>query len=155
MPAAVGRETGGCCFSSSTRRGLQVNTDSMGKEFSRTRRVGEQIQRELAQLIREEVKDPRVGMVTLNFVQVSRDLGHAKVFVTVMGVEDPAPSVAALNRAAGFLRGQLGRRLAVRTVPHLRFVYDESVERGSRVSSVIDEAIAADKAKNRDRGEQE
>ncbi len=123
----------------------------MPKEFSRTRRVADQVQRELAELIRDELKDPRVGMITINAVEVSRDLAHAKVYVTAMGVERPRESVEALNHAAGFLRGELGRRMAIRTVPQLRFIYDESVERGARLSSLIDEAVASDRKKARER----
>ena len=124
----------------------------MPKEFSRTRRVGEQIQRELAELIRDEVKDPRVDMITVNAVEVSRDFGHAKVYVTVMNEERRQDSLEALNRAAGFLRHELGQRMRIRSVPQLHFHYDESVSRGSRLSALINDAIATDqeKAKNRD-----
>lgn len=117
----------------------------MPKEFSRTRRIGEQIQRELAQLIQQEVKDPRLGMVTVSGVEVSRDLSVAKVFVTVLGDEDPKPSLTVLNRAAGFLRHALGQRLVVRTVPSLKFVYDESVARGARLSRLIDEVRSGER----------
>lgn len=121
----------------------------MPREFPRTRRVGEQIQRELAELIREEVKDPRLGMVTILGVQVSRDLSHAKVFVSVLGDHDQvAESLRILKRVAGFLRHALGQRMVIRTVPQLQFVHDESVERGSRLSSLIDEAVASDAAKS-------
>ncbi len=123
----------------------------MPRDFPRTRRVGEQIQRELAQLIREEVKDPRVGMVTVSAVQVARDMSHAKVYVTVLGSEeDTARSVEALNRAAGFLRSALGRNMMMRTVPQLHFVYDESIARGSHLSSLIDAAVADDEDRHRD-----
>jgi len=84
----------------------------MAKEYSRTQRIGDQMQRELAQLIRREVKDPRVGLVTITAVDVSRDVGHAKIFITVMGVEgaeDISQTLKVLNSAAGFLRMQLGR----------------------------------------------
>src|SRR5690606_8924852 len=102
-------------------------------------RVGEQMQRELAALIREAVKDPRIGMVTVSGVEVTRDLAHAKVFVTVLGdAEARAGSMAALNSAAGFLRHELGQRMLTRTVPQLRFDYDESIERGSALSALID-----------------
>lgn len=118
----------------------------MPRDFPRTRRVGEQMQRELAALIREEVKDPRVGMVTVAGVEVTRDLAHAKVYITVLGdAESRDASLAALNKAAGFLRHELGQRMLTRTVPQLRFVYDESIERGSRLSALIDKAVASDK----------
>ena len=118
----------------------------MPRDFSRTLRVAEQIQRELAELIRLEVKDPRVGMVTLIDVEVAADYGHAKVFFTLMG--DPAQIEAAtegLNRASGFLRRELARRIKLRTIPQLHFCFDESVERGMRLSRLIDAAVGGDK----------
>jgi ribosome-binding factor A len=114
----------------------------MPRDYPRTLRVAEQIQRELADLIRLEVKDPRVGMVTLVGVDVSPDYAHAKVFFTTLG--EPAQIEAAgagLNRAAGFLRSELGHRLHLRGIPQLHFIYDESVERGARLSRLIDEAV--------------
>lgn len=120
----------------------------MPKEFSRTRRVGEQIQRELAQLIHDEIKDPRVGMITVNAVEVSRDLAHAKVFITSLDDRDHEETVKALSRAAGFLRKELGRRLTTRTTPQLHFHYDESIERGAHLSSLIEDAVESDKEKS-------
>lgn len=114
----------------------------MPREFSRTLRVAEQIQRELADLVRLEVKDPRVGMVTLTGVEVSPDYGHARVFFTLLGGEAQVEAaLAGLNRAAGFLRRELGRRIKLRVTPQLHFVHDESVERGMRLSRLIDEAV--------------
>ena len=116
----------------------------MPRDFSRTLRVAEQVQRELADLIRLEVKDPRVGMVTLTGVEVASDYGHAKVFFTLLG--DASQVEAAnegLNHAAGFLRRELGRRIKLRTIPQLHFHYDESVERGMRLSKLIDFAVAS------------
>ena len=118
----------------------------MPKDFSRTLRVAEQIQRELADLIRGEVKDPRVGMVTLTGVEVASDYGHAKIFFTLLG--DTAKVDAAsegLNHAGGFLRRELGRRIKLRTIPQLHFKFDESVERGMRLSRLIDAAVASDR----------
>ena len=121
----------------------------MPKDFSRTRRVGEQLHRELSELIRDELKDPRLGIVTINAVEVTRDLGHAKVYFTRLGEASArADATRVLNHAAGFLRRELGRRLSLRIVPQLRFYYDDSVERGSRLSHLIDEAVASDRAKN-------
>jgi ribosome-binding factor A len=117
----------------------------MPRDFSRTLRVAEQIQRELADLVRLEVKDPRVGMVTLTDVEVAADYGHAKIFFTLMG--DSAQIEAAtegLNHAAGFLRRELGRRIKLRTIPQLHFCFDESVERGMRLSRLIDAAVGGD-----------
>jgi ribosome-binding factor A len=136
----------------------------------RARRVAEQIQRELSGLIRLDLDDPRVGLVTITDVEVTGDLAHAKVFFTVLdepgsgegaaaagpgtgasapGTQGQAPDPAAdpksetlagLQRAAGFLRAQLGHRLLLRSVPQLHFTYDESVERGVRLSRLIDQA---------------
>ena len=121
----------------------------MAKEYSRTQRIGDQMQRELAELIRREVKDPRVGLVTITAVDVSRDLGHAKVFITVMGQEDEPDavkqSVKALNSAASFLRLHLGRSMQLRSVPQLHFHYDESVSRGVHLSALIERAVAEDR----------
>jgi len=121
----------------------------MPKEFSRTRRVGEQMQRELAQLIQQEIKDPRIGMLTVMGVEVSRDFSHAKVFVSSLsGAEDMPQTLAILGRASGFLRHELGRRIKLRIIPELHFVHDESIERGNQLSSLIDQAIASDKKKD-------
>lgn len=126
----------------------------MPKEFSRTRRVGEQIQRELAELIRNEVKDPRVGMVTIQAVRVTRDLGHAKVYFTVLGDQQSATDTQkALDRAAGFLRHALGQEMAMRSVPQLHFIYDESVEHGMHLSKLIEDACASDRQDGDDEDE--
>jgi ribosome-binding factor A len=120
----------------------------MAKDYSRTQRIGDQMQRELAQLIRREVKDPRLGLVTITAVDVSRDVGHAKIFITVMAAEDATDSVAqslkVLNDAAGFLRMQLGKAMKLRSVPQLHFHYDESVLRGAHLSALIERAVAED-----------
>lgn len=123
----------------------------MAQEFSRTRRVGEQIQRELAALIQFEMKDPRLGMVTVSSVDVSRDLSVAKVYFTVLGKSeaDSQQSLEALNHAAGFLRKELGRGLQLRSVPRLQFYYDSSIERGAHLSALIQAAV------NRDNNEDE
>lgn len=120
----------------------------MAKEYSRTQRIGDQMQRELAQLIRREVKDPRVGLVTITAVEVSRDVGHAKVFITVMGQDsaaDIAQSIKVLNSAAGFLRMQLAKEMKLRSVPQLHFHFDESVSRGVHLSALIERAVAEDR----------
>ena len=108
----------------------------------RQARIADQIQRELAELVRLEVRDPRVGMVTITGVELSRDQSHAKVYFTVLGAaSDGEQAREGLQRAAGFLRTQLAHRLTTRTVPTLAFAYDESVERGVRLSRLIDEAV--------------
>jgi ribosome-binding factor A len=112
----------------------------------RLRRVADQIQRELAELVRTELKDPRVGMITLTGVEVSPDLAHARVFFTSLaGAERREDTLQGLGRAGGFLRTLLGARLKVHNVPELRFVYDESVESGIRLAQLIDAAVAADR----------
>jgi len=103
--------------------------------------VADLIQRELSDLLRREVRDPRVGMVTLTSVDVSPDLSHAKVFFTLLQKEKIDETAQALQRAAGFLRSQLAHRMKMYTTPELRFVYDESVERGDHLSRLIDSAI--------------
>lgn len=115
----------------------------MAKEFSRTRRVGEQMQRELSELIQRELKDPRVGMITITGVEVSRDMSHAKVFVTVLGGGEHSveESLATLGHAAGFLRHELGQRMKLRIIPELHFFYDASIERGAHLSALIDKAV--------------
>jgi ribosome-binding factor A len=113
----------------------------------RLRRVGVEIQRELAEIVRDELKDPRVGLVTFTGVEVSPDFGHARVFFTALGgPEARTAAQSGLGRAAGFLRAALGARLRIHNTPELRFVYDESVESGIRLTHLIDEAVASDAA---------
>ena len=117
----------------------------MKKHSQRAQRVGEQIQRELAQMLRDEVKDPRVGRITITAVEVSPDLSHAKVFVTdLAGSEHAAEAVRALGRTAGFLRSELAHRIRMYSVPQLHFAYDDSIESGIRLAKLIDEAVASD-----------
>ena len=128
------------------------------KSIGRATRIGDQIQKDLADLIRQEVKDPRVGMVTITGVDVASDYSHAKVFFTTLAAKQTVEEcVAGLNHAAGFLRGELFHRLALRVIPQLHFIYDESIERGVRLSTLIDQAVAKDQAvateKNRESGE--
>jgi ribosome-binding factor A len=112
----------------------------------RLRRVADQIQRELSELLRAELKDPRVGMITLTGVEVSPDLAHAKVFFTTLADAESLKSIeAGLERAAGFLRVQLGKRLSLRVTPAIRFKHDVSVERGVRLSQLIDAAVTGKK----------
>lgn len=118
----------------------------MPKEFSRSSRVAEQVQRELAELIRLELKDPRVGLVTITGVELTPDYAHAKIFYTTLADPSARQGIdAGLRRASGFLRRELGRRIRIHTLPELHFVFDESVERGDRLSRLIDEAVASDR----------
>jgi len=107
----------------------------------RPQKVADLIQRELSELIRLEVRDPRVGMLTITSVDVSPDLSHAKVFITLLQKEKVEDTLLGLQRAAGFLRSQLAHRMKMYTTPELRFVYDESVERGDHLSRLIDSVI--------------
>lgn len=120
----------------------------MAREFHRADRVADAMRRELAQLIQQEVRDPRLGMVNVNDVEVSRDLASAKVYVTFVGEDDSAKistSMEVLNKAAGFLRSQLARAIQIRTIPRLQFHYDETSVRGQRLSALIDKAVKADR----------
>jgi len=123
----------------------------MPKDYPRSRRIADQVQRELSDIIRLELNDPRVGMITLTDVEVSADNAHAKIFFTLLGdAERVEESSAALRHAAGYLRRKLAQRMKLRTVPQLQFEYDASVERGVRLSQLIDAAVADD-AKRRKR----
>ncbi|MDH5536676.1 MAG: 30S ribosome-binding factor RbfA [Betaproteobacteria bacterium] len=124
----------------------------MPKDFPRSRRIAEQIQRELSDIIRLDLKDPRVtGMITITDVEVTQDNAHAKVFFTQLGDSARAKETEkALQHAAGFLRSELAHRLKLRTVPHLKFEYDASIERGMRLTRLIDEAVAGDSSRSKD-----
>ena len=133
---------------------------------ARVQRVADQIQRDLATLIQMEVSDPRVGMVSVTGVEVSRDLAHAKVYVTVMttagesdndsgatgepNAQQIDENIKALNKASGYLRTLLAKQLNLRAVPKLQFHYDGSIARGQRLSSLIDDALAADREQHQD-----
>ena len=117
----------------------------MPREFQRSERVAGSLRRELASLIQREVKDPDVGFISISDVEVSRDLAHAKVFVTVFEPDKAASSVKALNQAAGYLRTQLGRAMRIRAVPELHFHHDASVETGRHMDELIESAISSDR----------
>jgi ribosome-binding factor A len=128
----------------------------MAADFSRSRRVGELIQRELATMLTREVKDPRLAFVSITTVDVTRDLGLARVFYTVINAdvnnqnghkkqsEDKEKVREGLEKASGFLRYELGHRIKLRIVPRLEFKYDESVLRGAQLTQLIDSAVADD-----------
>ncbi len=124
----------------------------MAKDYPRARRVADQIQRELATLIRDSVRDPRLGSVTVSEVTVSRDMAHAKVYMTVLGADAETSREGAeiLNKAAGFLRRELGRNMRLRTVPALHFFHDDVFDRGADLSQLIDQAVAADREHGND-----
>ena len=118
----------------------------MKRHSQRAQRVADQIQRELAPLLRDEIKDPRVGRVTVTAVEVSADLSHAKVFFThLAGRERAEEATQGLQHSAGFLRSELSHRLQLYSVPQLHFAYDDSIESGLRLSQLIDDAVASDR----------
>ena len=127
----------------------------MPRDFKRSERVAGSLRRELAQLIQQEVKDPGVGLIGLADVEVSRDLAHARVFVTVFEPEKAAASLRALNKAAGYLRRRLGQEMRIRAVPELHFEHDASVETGQQMDSLIEAAIASGRQESGERGDDE
>lgn len=117
----------------------------MPREFSRHQRLGAQLLRSLSSLLRLEVKEPDVKSVSLTTVELSRDLSVARIYFSVLDPDaDPAPAQAGLERAAGFLRRRLGNELQVRHVPELRFLHDDSIAHGARISKLIDDARSTD-----------
>lgn len=122
----------------------------MPKDYSRTRRVGEQLQRETAQLIQQEIKDPRIGLVTISGVKLSRDMSHATIYFTVLDEAHPVEeTLKVLEGAAGFLRRELAKRMSLRIMPHLHFKYDESITYGNELSALINKAINMENPDNR------
>lgn len=124
----------------------------MPKEFSRTRRVAELVHRELATLISQEIKDPRIRTATVTAVEISPDLRSAKVYVTQFGADEAHAEslLAPLRRAAGFLRRRLGEHVELKRVPMLHFYYDSSVERGIELSRKIDATVKSDQERHKD-----
>lgn len=114
----------------------------MAKEYSRSHRVAEQMQRELADLLQFELKDPRVSMVTITAVEVTGDMAHAKIFYSAAKASDSLQN--GLEKSSGFLRSQLAKRMLLRTVPQLHFVYDASIDIGMKMTQLIDAARASD-----------
>ena len=114
----------------------------MPRPSGRSQKVGDQIQRELSEIIHRELRDPGVGMITLTGVDVSPDCAYATVYFTCLDAAHVKVAKAGLQRANGFLRAQIGKRIKIWTTPDLKFVYDESVERGDRLSRLIDSAIS-------------
>ncbi len=121
----------------------------MNKSYPRSRRVGDQIQRSLSELLRREVRDPRLESITLTDVRVSQDLSHAKVFYSVLGgSKDPALTQEILDEAASMLRGRLGRSLGLRHAPEIRFEPDTLIEEGARMSALIRDAVKQDEERH-------
>ncbi|MAZ39496.1 MAG: ribosome-binding factor A [Legionellales bacterium] len=122
----------------------------MPKEFSRTERVGELIQRELSKLIQREIKDPRIGILTISEVRATKDLAYAKVYISMLAKDESeiVAAVKVLNNAAKFLRTQLAKTVKLRKVPELTFLFDKSVTEGPKLVGLIDKAIEQDKKFN-------
>ncbi|MEY8199621.1 MAG: 30S ribosome-binding factor RbfA [Colwellia sp.] len=122
----------------------------MAREFARTDRVGQQIQKEIATILMREIKDPRLQMTTVSAVEVTRDLAYAKIFVTFFNdkPDEIKASLDVLADAEGYIRSLLGKRLRARIMPHLRFIYDSSMSEGVRMSALVDQAVASDKPVN-------
>lgn len=119
----------------------------MAKEFSRTQRVSQEMQKEIAIILQREVKDPRIGMVTVSGVEVSRDLAYAKVFVTFLNDSDPNAvrvGLKALHEASGFIRMLIGKAMRLRVVPELTFSYDNSLVEGMRMSNLVTSVVKND-----------
>jgi len=121
----------------------------MPKEYSRTSRVSQQIQKELARILQQEVKDPRIGMVTVSGVDVTRDLAYATVFVTFLTIGDQTndESLEGLNAAAGYIRRLLGKAMRLRIVPEVRFTFDSTLTEGLRISELVSGAVKVDQTK--------
>ena len=124
----------------------------MPRDFSRGSRVAGLIQREIANLIQQEVKDPRLGMITINAVKISRDLAFADVYFSVFPSERSAESEGVLEHASGFLRSRLAKKIDIRKTPSLRFHYDETIDNGARLTRAINDAVASDNAHPCDAG---
>ncbi len=131
---------------------ILLREKKMGKDFSRTDRVAHQLQKEIALILQREVKDPRIGMVTVSDVQISRDLAYAKVFVTFLTVDEQAPteSLKALNEASGYIRSLVGKAIRLRITPELTFVFDESLTEGIRISNLVSKAVRSDNERRDD-----
>ena len=126
----------------------------MSKEFSRTQRVAQQLQKELAMILQREVRDSRLGMVTISDVEVSRDLAYAKVFVTFLCVGEQTPE-AALREHEVHIRMMLGKRIRLRLTPEIRFHYDNTLVEGMRMSNLVSEVVSSDKQKQKDSGRED
>ncbi len=129
----------------------------MSKEFSRTQRVAQQLQKELAMILQREVRDSRLGMVTISDVEVSRDLAYAKVYVTFLcvGEQTPESCLEALREHEVHVRMMLGKRIRLRLTPEIRFYYDNTLVEGMRMSNLVTEVVNKDKLKNKASGNED
>lgn len=125
----------------------------MAKAFSRTQRVAHELQKEIAIILQREIKDPRLGMVTVSGVDISRDLAYAKVYVTFLNDDVPEQvqqGLMILNDAVGFIRSLVGKAMRLRIVPELKFYYDQSLSEGMRMSNLVSEVIHNDQNRHVD-----
>jgi ribosome-binding factor A len=125
---------------------VTIEDTAMAREFARTDRVSQEIQKEIAMIIQREVKDPRLGMVTVNAVEITRDLAYAKIFVTFFTLEgqNVDESIKILNEDSSYIRTLLAKRIKARIMPELRFIYDSSMVEGVRMGNLVDKAVAED-----------
>ncbi|VEI77307.1 Ribosome-binding factor A [Mannheimia haemolytica] len=125
----------------------------MSREFKRSDRVAQELQKEVAVILQREVKDPRIGMVTVSDVEVSRDLAYAKIFVTFLFDNDAEAikqGMQGLEKASPYIRTLLGKAMRLRIVPELRFIYDESLVEGMRISNLVSSVIKNDEEKHKE-----
>lgn len=127
----------------------------MPREFLRSDRMAEQLRRELADIVRDEIKDPRLGFMSFTEVRMSRDLSHAVIYCSVYNSEQENESIELLNRATGFIRKEIARRIRARIVPTLKFVVDDSVTQGIAMDELISEAIKKDHKQDNDETDNE
>ena len=125
----------------------------MSREFKRSDRVSQELKKEVAVILQREVKDPRIGMVTVSDVEVSRDLEYAKIFVTFLFDNDQEAinqGMKGLEKASPYIRSLVGKAMRLRIVPELRFIYDESLVEGMRMSNLVSNVIREDEAKHKE-----
>ncbi|TCT18547.1 ribosome-binding factor A [Bibersteinia trehalosi] len=125
----------------------------MSREFKRSDRVAQELQKEIAVILQREVKDPRIGMVTVSDVEISRDLAYAKIYVTFLFDNDQdaiTRSLAGLNNASGYIRTLVGKAMRLRIVPELKFFYDKSLVEGMRMSNLVTNVVRQDQARHVD-----
>jgi ribosome-binding factor A len=125
----------------------------MAKAFNRSSRVGHELQKEIAIILQREIKDPRLGMVTVSGVDISRDLSYAKVFVTFLNDDDPQvieQGLSVLNDAKGYIRTLIGKAMRLRIIPEIKFFYDESLVKGMQMSSLVSDVIKQDNERHKD-----
>ena len=125
----------------------------MAKAFNRSSRVGHELQKEIAIILQREIKDPRLGMVTVSGVDISRDLSYAKVFVTFLNDDDPQvieQGLTVLNDAKGYIRTLIGKAMRLRIIPEIKFLYDESLVKGMQMSNLVSDVIKQDNERHKD-----